>query len=40
MEQHNLASDPKRKELLISMQKALAGELCRLPHPFGEFTRK
>ena len=40
MEQHNLASDPKRKELLVSMQKALAGELCRLPHPFGEFTRK
>lgn len=38
MEQHNLVSDPKKKEILSSMQKALAKELCKLPHPFGEFT--
>lgn len=38
MEQHNLASDPKNRTLLHSMQTTLSQELRKLPHPFGEFS--
>lgn len=39
-ERKNLASDPKHHDRLVRMQKLLREYSSRLPHTFGEFTKK
>ncbi len=38
LEQHNLISDPKLKDIVATMRKNLTYELSKFPHRFGEFT--